>query len=304
MISVIITSAKEPKTISKAITCILDKNYSGYNANLQLLLAAPDRPTLTAAKRTVAEFNFKNYVEITDHGKGKPLALNLALKQAKGEIIIFTDGDVYLNRHCIKRLVEAMEKFPELGGVSGRQFSIDDRSTMFGYYSYLFADALDKIRKPMQGVNPLNVFFPMSGYVMAVRKKLLDFELPENVLVDDGYISYLIYNKGFRIGYVPEAAAYVSYPKTSEDYFKQKIRSTGGYQQLKQFGIVTAGSRSITQDLQNITYPLTYARKPQEFIWSFLLYALRFNLWLRIFFLKLFAPSKLGASWQRVESTK
>lgn len=304
MISVIITSANEPKTISRAISCILDKAYSGYSEKLQLIVAAPDRPTLTAALRTVKEFDLTDYVEIQDPGKGKPLALNLALKQAKGELVIFTDGDVYLSRHSVKKLVEALEKFPELGGVSGRQFSIDDRNQIFGYYSYLFADALDKIRRPMQGVNPANIFFPMSGYVMAVRRKLIDFELPENVLVDDGYLSYMIYNKDYRIGYEPEAAAYVSYPKNSEDYFKQKVRSTGGYQQLKQFGIVSVGSRSIAQDLQNITFPLTYAQRPKEFIWSLMLYALRFNLWLRIFFLKLFAPAKLGKSWQRVESTK
>ena len=158
----------------------------------------------------------------------------------------------------------------------------------------------------MQNGNSTNKFFPMSGYVMAVRSSLLDFKLPVDVLVDDGYISHMIYNKGYTIGYSPKAAAYVSYAKSSEDYYKQKVRSTGGYLQLKKYGVIKSidSSRGISQDLQLFLFPLKFARSPKEFIWSILLYGLRFNLWLRIFMLRFFNPRKLFNSWKRVESTK
>jgi cellulose synthase/poly-beta-1,6-N-acetylglucosamine synthase-like glycosyltransferase len=280
--------------------------YSGFGGKLELLLVIPDRATFAAALSALQKLRFQNYKHIQDSGKGKPQALNLAISAARGETVIFSDGDVYLARNSVQELIRQLDQNPELGAVTGRQLSIDSRRNMFGYFSHLFADALDHVRKPMQGTNPSNVFFPLSGYVMAVRRGLLNFELPQDVLVDDGYISCMVYNQGFRIGYNPKAAACVSYPKNSEDYFKQKIRSTGGYLQLKKYGVVRdeTKSRGIKQDLNLFLFPLRYARGPKELIWSVLLYGLRFNLWLRIFLLRIFRPGVLFSSWKRVESTK
>jgi glycosyltransferase involved in cell wall biosynthesis len=42
MISVVITSLKEPKTIGKCIKCIADRKYSGITAPFEIIQVSPD----------------------------------------------------------------------------------------------------------------------------------------------------------------------------------------------------------------------------------------------------------------------
>ncbi|MFQ5492680.1 MAG: glycosyltransferase [Candidatus Dojkabacteria bacterium] len=301
-ISIIITSFKEPKTIKRAVSAILEKGYSGLGINFELITVIPDRPTATAALSTVKKYRFKSHVHIEDPGKGKPHALNLAFKRARGRYIVLTDGDVYLDKNAVPELVKSLQD-KQMGGVSGRQISIDNRKTMFGFYSHLFNKALDLNR--IRAAND-NTFYPMSGYIMAVKRELIDFELPDEVLVDDGYISYMIALKGFKIAYNPDAVAYVSYPKNFNDYFKQKVRSTGGYLQLKQYDIFKNqhNDRGPRGDIGMFLFPLQFAKTVKEYYWALLLYPIRIYLWFQIFVLNYISPHRYNTTWKRVESSK
>lgn len=305
-ISVVITSYNEPKTIGNTIASILDRTYSGFFGEIQLIIAAPDRPTLSAAKTAVTKFKHQDCVFIQDDNNGKPTALNLCLKEVKGAITILTDGDISFKKNSVKILIDEFERYPHLVGVSGRQISIDTKNNYFGYISHLFTEALHVSRIAQMNGNSSQKYFPLSGYIMAVRTELLNFTIPTEVLVDDAYISLMITKDGGVLGYNPEAAAYVSYPKHLTDYFKQKIRSTGGYIQLKQMGLVdnSKRARTLIDDLKMFLFPLRYASNLKEFFWSLLLYPMRLLLWIRIYSLKFFAPKKLVTSWIRVESTK
>ena len=96
MISIIITAYKEPKTISKAINSILSNKI---NEKYEILIVAPDKETLDIAKR------FENVRILKDKGEGKPSALNLAVSKSKGDILILTDGDVYVSNDSLNFLI-------------------------------------------------------------------------------------------------------------------------------------------------------------------------------------------------------
>src|SRR3989338_1734721 len=111
MISILITAYKEPATIGKAIECFLDEKLEDY----EILVAAPDDETLAVinkyAKKHHAVKSFK------DDGKGKPAALNLLLQHAKGDILILSDGDVYIEKGSVGRLVRWFDD-QKIGAVS------------------------------------------------------------------------------------------------------------------------------------------------------------------------------------------
>ena len=65
MLSIIITSYKEPKTIGRAIESFINQNIKDY----ELLVLAPDKETLDAAKKYSKS---KKVKIIKDQGKGKP----------------------------------------------------------------------------------------------------------------------------------------------------------------------------------------------------------------------------------------
>ena len=312
MITVIITSWKEPNTIGKCIECIADTKYSGIKRPFEILQLSPDRETLDAGFKTAKNLGLSEseYIQIQDPKKGKPFALKLALRRSKGEILIFTDGDTYFEKNSIKYLLEPFVN-KKIGGVSGRPVSSDCRDTMMGYWGHLLSDAAHHRRigtmSNKQGNYYISgkTFFPMSGYIMATRD--YDFDIPQNILSDDAYISYFIRNLGKEVAYAPLAKSYVKYPRNLNDYYKQKVRSLGGFIQLERLNIFKKDkqSRSFWIEIGYAFFVFSYAKGLEEFIWSLLLFPVRLITWIRIFWERVLLKKDMPESgWERIESTK
>lgn len=312
MISVIITSWKEPKTIGKCIECIADTKYSGIPKPFEILQLSPDKETLDEGLKIARKLGLSEteYIQIQDPKKGKPFALKLAIKKAKGDILIFTDGDTYFEKDSVKYLLEPFEN-ENVGGVSGRPVSSDSKDTMMGYWGHLLSDAAHHRRVKTISNRQDNyyisdkTFFPMSGYIMATRN--YNFDIPSNVLSDDAYISYFIRNLEKEIAYAQLAMSYVKYPTNLNDYYKQKVRSLGGFVQLKRLGIFKKDkqSRSFLIEIQYAFFVLSYAKNFREFVWSLLLFPIRLITWIRIFWERVILKKDMPESgWERIESTK
>ena len=97
MISVIITTYKEPGTIARAIEAVAEQKLP----DSEIIVVAPDMETLKEASKL--RVKYKNLRLVQDAGKGKPAALNLAVSKAKGDILVLTDGDVYAGK-LLKKL--------------------------------------------------------------------------------------------------------------------------------------------------------------------------------------------------------
>lgn len=312
MVSIIITSRQEPKTIGKCIKCIVDRKYSGLQEPFEVIQVSPDKETLDAGKYMAKELKLTSneYIQIQDPMKGKPYALGLALKKAKGDILLFTDGDSYLEKNTVQYLLEPFEN-ENVGGVTGKTVSMDSKSNMMGYWGHLLADAAHDRRITVMNVKEKDYylsekkFFPMSGYIMATRN--YDFKIPSNVLSDDAYISYFIRNQGQEIAYSSKAICYVKYPTTLSDYYKQKVRSLGGYIQLKRLGIFKRDkqSRSLGIEMKYALFVLKYPKNLKEFIWSLLLFPVRVITWIKIYWQRVILKKDMPKSgWERIESTK
>jgi cellulose synthase/poly-beta-1,6-N-acetylglucosamine synthase-like glycosyltransferase len=286
--SVIITAFNEDKTVGKAIENIVKPNIELW-ARMQLIIIAPDVETIRAAQIELEKYNgYKNFLVIKDKGNGKPAALNLAYTKTIGEIIFFTDGDMYINENSIKLILPYFDK-KEIGGVSGHPISQDSRKIQFGYYSHLFCEAAHiKRLKDKQT--------PMSGYLYAIRNIKDLFPIPEEVRAEDAYISKKLLKMGYVLNYEPNALAYVKFPKNSIDWYKQKRRSLGGNIQIK-------NNRSIIEDISMIIYPLKYGTTIQEKKWSLILYPIRLFLWIKIYLSHITRSYSKGA-WERIESSK
>jgi cellulose synthase/poly-beta-1,6-N-acetylglucosamine synthase-like glycosyltransferase len=312
MISVIITSFKEPRSIGKCIRCIGNKRYSGIPTPFEIIQVSPDEITLKAGKKAARELKLskQEYRHVIDPHKGKPVALKMALEKAKGEIVILTDGDTFFEQNAVKNLLEPFSN-KTVGGVSGRPVSIDSKENIWGYWGHLLSDAADDRRRKTMKLSVNNcyisekTFFPMSGYIMAIRNVKID--IPKNVLSDDAYISYALRNKGYEIAYAPDAKCFVKYPTNLEDYLKQKVRSLGGFSQLKRFNIFKKDkqSRSFGIEVRYSLYVLRYAKSFKELVWSTFLFPIRLVTWIRILWERIILKKDMSTTgWERIESTK
>lgn len=339
-ISFLITAYKEPKTLSKQLQTILYQ-LSRMNAPWEILVCAPDPKT----QRVVLEYQKINPCVklIRDRGIGKPAALNLAFKEALGDIWILTDGDVLVDKKAIWEILKPL-KNPKIGGVTGRPVSINSRHNMFGYWSHFLTQMAHQTRlKRIERGEQIDC----SGYLYAIRGNLVK-KIPENTLADDALISALVAKQGYKITYTPKAKVYVQYPDNFRDWIKQKKRSTGGLLQipllLKKLRTSTVGAtlcgrpgqgqahrpapyttclprrdfflrgcctgpaptkmRGFSKEASGIFQAFKFAKTLKEFWWTYLLIFARIILWLLIFWEIKIIKKPFTKMWQRVESTK
>jgi cellulose synthase/poly-beta-1,6-N-acetylglucosamine synthase-like glycosyltransferase len=288
-VSIIITAYREASTVGRAIEALLPQS-----AGAEIIVTCPDDETAAAAAA------YEGVIVLRDPGKGKPAALNLALQQASGSIIIMTDGDVYAGSGALAALLAPFDD-PSTGAASGRPVSISPRDTMPGYWSHLLTDAGAHTERSQR--DRAGQFMVCSGYLYAIRAGLIG-EIPEDALAEDAVVSHLIGQQGYRIRYAPAAEVFVKYPDTYRDWLRQKVRSAGGYAQP-----VIAHSplrmRSFRQEAASGTLrALKYPRNLREFIWTLVQFLARLHMWLLIFWRVRIQKVPLTTLWKRVESTK
>jgi cellulose synthase/poly-beta-1,6-N-acetylglucosamine synthase-like glycosyltransferase len=294
MLTIIITTSREERTIGRAVEAFLTQELP---PDYELLVACPDEETAAA----VASYAARNeHVRLLrDQARGKPAALNLALGVACGELVVLSDGDVYVGAGAVRALLAPFED-PRVGIVSGRPVSTSPRNTMLGYWSHLLVDAeahrLRTLRLSREE------FLECSGYLYAFRRALVS-AIPEDSLAEDGLISHRVWQQGFRTAYVPEALVYVKYPGSYQDWLKQKIRSAGGYAQGHDR--TSSGMRSFRSEaVLGAWAALRYARSLREVAWTLLLFAARVHVWLRVEWDVKWKKKSFATIWQRVNSTK
>jgi cellulose synthase/poly-beta-1,6-N-acetylglucosamine synthase-like glycosyltransferase len=296
MLSCIITAYKEARTIGKAITCMEKAcNKVGWPIDYEILVFAPDDETINEA----LNYETSRIKIFKDEGKGKPSALNIAFQEAKGHLLILSDGDVYVNQYAIRELINKTAERPEIGAVSGRPKSISPRNTMLGYWSHLLTD-MAHLERTKAGGN-----FVCSGYLYALRRGIVE-EMPAEVLSDDAYTSYKVIESGKKIDYAQGAQVFVKYPDNFKDWMAQKKRSTGGYVQLdKVYKLKPIKEmRSIGQEIRGVWKVLSYPRSLKEFFWTLALIGARIWLWINIFWEQKVIKKDFNKTWTRISSTK
>ena len=291
MISIIITSFKEPKTIGKAIESFVNQ---GIKEKYEILVLAPDKETLAEANKLRKKS--AKLKTIQDPGKGKPSALNLAFKKAKGDILILSDGDVYVGKNSVQHLIKHF-KDNSIGAVTGRVIATNDKKTMFGYWAYLLTHGFHRLRlEQMQKGTGI----VCSGYLYAARRKLIE-SIPENTLADDAFISNLILKKRFKILYEPQAEVYVKYPTNLPDWIRQKKRTAGRFYQFSQDKPkIHSFIKEIKVGFENILEIKSF----RHIAWFIMLAVMRLYVWFRVFFDVRLWKRQFMKTWERVESTK
>jgi len=295
MISIIVTAFNEPQTIGKAIESIINQKIK---ENYELIISAPDIRTLEVAKKyTKINHRLKLY---RDPGKGKSYALNLLLKKVKGDILILTDGDVFLSENSINEILESF-KNKNIGCVTGKPTPLEDKSTKYGYWANFLFDSAHKLRKKLKQEAK---FLECSGYLWAFRNNLIE-SFPLDV-AEDTIIPFFIYEKGYKIDYVEHAKVYVKNVDNWNEWVSQKIRTSKAHETLDKYVDTSRIPRTKTflTEAKGFFSLFIYSKSPREFYWSFQLLFARLYMWYRVFKEVYLLKNFHKDNWERVESTK
>lgn len=293
-ITVLITAFKEPN-IAKAIESALNQKTE---YKYEIIVSAPDKPTLDIA-RQYSKKN-KNIKIMKDPGKGKSFALNLAFSKINADILILTDGDVYVGKDSIQEIVKLFSD-ERIGCVCARPVPQEARDTLFGYWAHFLFDSAHKIRKK---AFENNYFLECSGYLFAYRKKIIN-KIPLDVS-EDTVIPYIFKQKGYDIGYAEKAEVYVKNPDNLRDWIKQKTRTHKAHEKLHLYVDTKNIPRvkSFKTESKGIFSLLKYPKNIKEFFWTIELIFARLYTWIKYFFETKLFNKKYTDAWERVESTK
>lgn len=293
-ISLLITSFKEPN-ISRAIeSAMTQKTRYEYD----IIVSAPDKETLDIAKKYADKD--KRIKVFQDPGKGKSYALNILFNEIKTDILILTDGDVYILNNVVEEIGNLFLD-PEIGCISGRPVPVEDKNTKYGYWANFLFESAHRIRKKSF---ELNSFIECSGYLFAFRKNKID-KIPLDV-AEDSIIPYYFWEKGYKIGYAEKAEVYVKNVSNLGDWIKQKTRTSKAHETLDKYVDTKTTKRVKTFDteVKGIKWLFSYPMSFKEMLWSFQLALARAYMWTKVFADTKFANKNYQDAWEKAESTK
>ncbi len=149
---------------------------------------------------------------------GKTVGLNLAVPQARGEIIIFSDANALYDRQVVRNMVRNFAD-PEVGVVTGEsRYLIEDGDTSTEsenlYWRYELM--LKKLESALGSV------VGGDGAIYAIRKSLYRPMQPSDL--SDFVNPLQIVAQGYRNVYEPEAFSYEKGGESFEKEFRRKVR--------------------------------------------------------------------------------
>lgn len=227
MISIIITAFESPDITKEGIKIIL--NQEEFHEDFELIVACPDEQT----KKMVMDYKKKSpkiikYIH-QDYDCSKNRLMNKIIGQAKGRILIWTDGNKLFAKDTIKYLVKPFED-KEVGVVGGRIIPLNCGDTFFGAWARTLTQGLHYMR---ENRFKSNSFVEHTSNVLAMRSNILK-KIPLDV-AEGSVISFLIFNKGYKSVYAKKAKVYVKYPEGICSCFKQRARSAKAHMELYEY---------------------------------------------------------------------
>ena len=214
-VSFVISAFNEEKNIASKIDNTLSLDYP--KEKLEIIVASDGSTDRT--DQIVGNYRGNGVRLLRIEGRqGKTEAQNQAVRNASGEIIIFSDATTYYNKDVIKKIV--------------RNFADERVGCVGGALNYVDSDGADadknegaywKYEKKIKELESrVSSLIGVSGCLYAVRKKL--YETIPYDQISDFVIALMVYEKGYLVVHEKEAVVFEEVTGRNRDEFSMRIR--------------------------------------------------------------------------------
>jgi biofilm PGA synthesis N-glycosyltransferase PgaC len=161
--------------------------------------------------------------------QGKIMAVQRAMSEVTGEIVVFTDTNSLLNKEALKNIVRHFVN-EKVGVVSGEKRILyrkaDEAAGAGEGFYWKYESKLKKWDDELYSV------MGAAGELFAIRTDLYE-PVPKDSLIEDFYMSFKIVEKGYKIAYEPNAYAMEEPSASVKEELKRKVRiAAGGIQSI------------------------------------------------------------------------
>ena len=214
-VSVVIAAHNEAGVIGQRIENVLGLDYPA--DRLEVIVASDGSTDATVA---IASAVTSDRARVLDMGRvGKADALNAAVAEATGDILVFSDANSEFASDAVLRLIRPFAD-PTVGGVAGDQryaLTIGDASADAGERQYWDIDRRLKRAESAAG----NVI-SATGAIYAIRREL--FQPVAAGVTDDFFTSTAVIVQGRRLVFADDAVAYEPVARDDRAEFGRKVR--------------------------------------------------------------------------------
>ena len=230
MLSTIICAHNEEKGIGKLLDNLSKQRVPPEITDHEILIVASgctDRTVPTVKKYMTQNQKIKLFEE--KKRKGKASALNKALTEARGDILVYLPADVQPLDDGLFYLILPFRD-PEVMAVSGQPLQ-HPNAQVRGLIGYIGDMTFRLWGRLMKNLNDMRVAAHCSGEFMAMRAGVVK-RIPEESAADDSYIAIIAKRKGHII-YAEKAQAYNVMPSRLREYINQRRRWLFGHLQTR-----------------------------------------------------------------------
>ncbi len=154
--------------------------------------------------------------------RGKMAAINRAMPQAQGEIVVFSDANNLYEANALRELVAPFAD-PAVGAVSGAKVIMENDGALGDteglYWRY------ESFIKEWE--TRLGSCAGVAGEIFALRRVLF-VPPPERIINDDFYLAMRLIRRGFRVVYAPRALSYERVSPSVQDEVVRRSRIVAG----------------------------------------------------------------------------
>lgn len=214
-VTYLITAYNEEKSIAAKLEQVLSLDYP--RDRLDILVASDGSTDQT--DEIVRTFADRGVKLVRVEGRvGKTETQNQAVKQATGEIIIFSDATTFYEHSAIRNIVRNYAD-PDVGAVSGRYEYRNPTGASIGVGSILFW-SYENLIKTLQ--TRIRTISGACGCIYSIRRSLYA-PLPPDI-ISDLVEPLKILEKGYRIVFEPEAVAFEETTEHTKEEFSMRVR--------------------------------------------------------------------------------
>lgn len=223
-----ICATGHPPTLQQLLATVLASETPGFALKKVVLVASDCSEETTRVARTAAARDQR--VKLIEHEKrtGKADAINEVFRETEGDFLVYVNADALVSAGSILALLKSIEEDDGAGFMSGRP--------VFTRSAGLISDVLDVMWTSHNLLSSDPNQRQQSNHgtdeLMVIRSELLP-ELPRGVVNDGAYIAGRISERGFRVGFQPDAAVEIDVPRRMVDLIRQRRRILYGHIQVK-----------------------------------------------------------------------
>jgi len=229
--TVLVAAYNEAAAIKDTLTSLARQGYPGEIEVLVLNDGSTDE-TVSLATRAIAELDFPANIaaRVLDFkvNRGKSAVLNDGLAAANHELVLTIDGDSWVKRDGLRKLVERLLTDPEnTQAVAGAVMVRNSRENFLcRAQEWDYFHGISSVKR-MQGMYH-GTLVAQGAFSIYRRKALREVGGWPECVGEDIVLSWALLRQGYRIGYADDALAFTNVPTTLRQFALQRKRWSRG----------------------------------------------------------------------------